>query len=169
MGKPTSRLQMLAEMEHERHELEAMLRPLSEADIVQPAVVGPWSIKDVVAHLTGWHELWLGWYRRGRDGEQPALPAEGFSWRQLPQLNEQIYERYRDQAWGETERAFQATYAELHQVLVALSDDDLCTPGKYKWTGKKALIDYVAPNTSEHYRWAQREIRKGRRARAKPR
>jgi len=34
------------------------------------------------------------------------------------------------------------------------------TTGRYMWTGKSTLGDFVASNTCSHYRWARTLIRK---------
>jgi hypothetical protein len=50
---------------------------------MQPGIVGEWSAKDVLAHLTEWEQMVLGWYHAGLAGETPALPAPGFKWSEL--------------------------------------------------------------------------------------
>ncbi len=45
------------------------------------------SVRDVLAHLHAWHLLLEGWYEDGMIGGSPALPADGYTWRQLDALN----------------------------------------------------------------------------------
>jgi len=44
-----------------------------------------WTIKDLLAHLTEW-EMFLSWYRKGLQDDNPAVPAPGFKWNQTPEL-----------------------------------------------------------------------------------
>ena len=54
MGTTLSKTQLLAELNHENAYWQALLDDIGEANMMQPEVAGGWSIKDIVAHLTGW-------------------------------------------------------------------------------------------------------------------
>ena len=54
MGTSLSKTQLLTELRHEQVAWEALLDEIGEAHMTQPKVAGGWSIKDIVAHLTGW-------------------------------------------------------------------------------------------------------------------
>ncbi len=62
-------------VEHKR--LERNISDLSETDMLQQGVVGEWSIKDVLAHIVAWEQLFLNWYesrfRRNKTWRQPLL------------------------------------------------------------------------------------------------
>jgi nicotinamidase-related amidase len=49
----------------------------------------------------------------------------------------------------------------LLDVAGSLSEEELFTPGRHKWTGASNLASYVDANTGAHYRWAQTGIRRG--------
>jgi len=54
MGTTISKTQILAELNNEYASWQALLDDIGEANMTQPEVAGGWSIKDIVAHLTGW-------------------------------------------------------------------------------------------------------------------
>src|SRR5260370_8331313 len=54
MGISLSKTQLLTELRDEQAAWEALLDEIGEAHMTQPEVAGGWSIKDIVAHLTGW-------------------------------------------------------------------------------------------------------------------
>jgi hypothetical protein len=54
MGSSTSKAQLLNDLKDEQARWEALLSDIGEAHMTQPEVAGGWSIKDIVAHLTGW-------------------------------------------------------------------------------------------------------------------
>jgi Mycothiol maleylpyruvate isomerase N-terminal domain len=54
MGTSLSKTQLLTELRNEQAAWKALLDEIGEAHMTQPDVVGGWSIKDIVAHLTGW-------------------------------------------------------------------------------------------------------------------
>ena len=51
---PISKKQLLAEMQSEQAAWLALLDEIGEENMTQPEVAGGWSIKDIVAHITGW-------------------------------------------------------------------------------------------------------------------
>jgi hypothetical protein len=113
-----------------------------------------WTIKDLFAHLTEWEQMFLRWYRQGREGEQPALPAEGYKWNELPRLNRAIWKKHRNASWKRVHEAFERSYGEILSLTTSLSGRELLTPGHFAWTGKHPLTTYLGPNTCSHYRAA---------------
>jgi uncharacterized protein (TIGR03083 family) len=167
MPRPTSKSQLLEAIRKERDALEAFLEGLATEEMLQPGIVGQWSVKDVLAHLVEWEQMFLGWYRTGLQGQLPDLPAKGFNWRQLPALNEQIYQRHRDQSLTDVLKQFTASHQELVRTLQAMSEQELCTPDQFAWTKPHPLMTYILPNTSSHYRWAKTVLHKGFQAKSK--
>ena len=74
---------------------------IAEVDRERPGACEQWSVKDLLAHLDAWHELFLGWEAEGSDGGKPAMPAPGFTWAQTPKLNADIHARTVDDRWNE--------------------------------------------------------------------
>src|SRR6266568_9436978 len=54
MGTTLSKTQLITELRTEQAAWEALLDEIGQAHMTQPEVAGGWSIKDIVAHLTGW-------------------------------------------------------------------------------------------------------------------
>ena len=96
MPRPTSKKDFLDAIKKERSALDEYLETLTPEQMVEPNIVGNWSVKDVLAHLFAWMQMCIGWYNAGLRNEIPALPASGFKWNQTPQLNQRIYEKYKD-------------------------------------------------------------------------
>lgn len=163
MPRPTSKTDLLAAIEKERGALEAELEKLSTDQIVDSGTVGDWSVKDVLAHLIAWEQMCLTWYKAGLKDEIPDLPAVGFKWNETPALNQHIYEKYRDVPLDEIMQQFHASHEEILGVIQGLSNDDLFTASRYRWTKKNTAGTYFVSATSSHYLWARKEIRKGMR------
>jgi hypothetical protein len=164
MPRPKTKKDLMAAIDKERSALEAVLEALTPEQMVEPGVVGEWSVKDVLAHLVEWEQMALGWYRAGLEGQIAAMPAPGYKWNQTPQLNHMIYEKHRDQPLDEVMRQFHASHREIVAVIVGLTDEELFTPGRYAWTRKNTMGTYFVSATSSHYLWARKEICKGLRA-----
>lgn len=160
MPRPTNKPDLLAAMEKEHAALVSLLETLSaEQFAVTSETIEAWSPKDVIAHVTAWEQMCLGWYRAGLCNEEPPLPAKGFKWNQIPALNQQIYQQNRLRPAAEIRAAFDASYAEMQRTVDALTDADLFTPQRYRWTGKNAMGTYFVSATSSHYVWARKEIK----------
>lgn len=167
MPRPTTKNQLLLEIEKERNALEEFLSLLTPDQMIQPGALGPWSVKDVLAHLTEWEQMFLAWYKAGLRGQTPEKPAPGYKWSQLPQLNQQIYEKHRDRSLQYVQKQFRSSYRQILKAIRGISEEDLFTPGRFLWTEKHPIVAYIIPNTSSHYRWARTELRKGMKARGK--
>jgi hypothetical protein len=161
MPRPTTKNQLLDAFRIERGALEQFLAEPSPEQMTQPGIVGNWSVKDVLAHLIEWEQMMLRWYSAGLKGEVPATPSENFHWGQLPQLNQQIYEKHRDRQLADIQKEFKSSYKKIWNTIQGLSDEDLFTRGRFAWTKTTTLGAYFISNTSSHYHWARTAMKKG--------
>jgi len=164
MPRPTTKKKLLEAIEIERKALEEFLAQLSPAQLTEPGLIGEWSAKDVLAHLIEWEQMVLNWCSAGVKGKVPITPAEGFNWAQLPQLNQQIYEKHRDKPLAEIQKEFRSSFKEMLNTIQGLSDEDLFTRGRYAWTKNNSLGAYFISSTSSHYHWARTTMKKGLKA-----
>jgi hypothetical protein len=140
---------------------EVGLLPMDARD--RPGACVEWSVKDILAHLDAWHDLFLGWVAEADAGGSPAIPAAGHTWRTTPALNEEIHLRTRTDPWD----SVVARLAESHgrvRALIAGAGDDLFDKGVVRWTGSTSVGAYAVSATSSHYAWALdlvRRFRKG--------
>lgn len=160
MPRPTTKQQLLAAMQSEHEALEQALAGLTPEQLTRVSRATGWSIKDVLAHLWEWEQMCLGWYRAGLRGKEPAVPAEGFNWAQLPALNQQIFDKHHARPVADVLKAFRQSYRQMLKTATALSEADLFTLGRYAWTRQNTLGAYFVSATSSHYHWARKEIRK---------
>jgi hypothetical protein len=96
----------------------------------------------------------------GLRGDVPPLPAPGYNWGQMDELNQEIFEKYRDRSLESVLDYFRRSYSQALEAVQSMAEDELFTPGRYSWTKKNTLADYVIPCTSEHYDWARQEMLK---------
>ncbi|MHC5004776.1 MAG: ClbS/DfsB family four-helix bundle protein [Planctomycetota bacterium] len=125
-----------------------------------------WTVKDLFAHLAEWEQMFLHWYREGAAGRTPSLPAEGYSWKQLPALNREIWKRHRRSSWKRVHEAFERSYLEILALAKGLDEEALLRPGHFAWTGKHPLVTYLGPNTASHYSAATRILKRWLRTRS---
>ena len=170
MGKRLPGRDLLSEIGRERSALDDALGLLSPSQMTRPGVTrGGWSVKDVLVHLTEWQEMCLGWYAAGVRGERPAMPAPGFTMRDLPRLNETIYRKHRRRPLSDVLCDYHRQHEQVIALIESLSDADLVTMDRFSWTGPSwTLSDYLRASTAAHYLWARTRISRWWRAQEGP-
>ncbi len=118
------------------------------------------TIKDILAHLHDWHELVFAWEREGKSGGKPIMPAEGYTWKDLPAFNEMLYRKSKDKSLSEILSDFENSHKEAMKHISGYSADDLETKAKFAWTGSTNIASYYASCTSSHYAWASDLLKK---------
>ena len=157
----SSKSELLSDIERQHAAFEDLVDSLPRTRLREPGVWGDdWSVHDLIAHLTEWEQMLLGWHREGLEGRTPAMPAPGYTWRQTPDLNRAIQKKHRRKSSKRVREAFDASYQETLEFAKGLSEDAIFTPGQFAWTGKNALAAYLGANTASHYRTATKIIRR---------
>ncbi|GAB3001143.1 ClbS/DfsB family four-helix bundle protein [uncultured Cyclobacterium sp.] len=118
------------------------------------------NIKDVLAHLHRWHLMMLEWYRVGMKGQQPNIPAKGYTWKTLPELNRKIQEENKTLLLEEAIDLVRGSHKKIHIIMDQHTNEELFEKKRYKWTGSTSLGAYLISNTSSHYDWASKLIKK---------
>ena len=144
--------------------LMAFINKLSPEEQLQEFPEGTMNrnIRDILAHLHEWHNMVLNWYEVGMRGDTPDVPAKGYNWRQIPELNREIWERYSQTSLEESKLLFNSTHQAIMDIVNKHSNDELFERARYSWTGNNALGAYLVSCTSSHYDWGLKLMRKAR-------
>lgn len=164
-GKWQDKESVLNRIETERRRLEKNLVNLSDEEMVEPGVVGEWSVKDILAHLVDWEQRFLGWYQAGLRGEVPQTPAPGMTWRDLDKLNSVIFEEQKKKSLSEVKTDFKNSYQQVLETIKYMPEESIFPVGYFAWTENSNLKAYIMANTANHYRWAKTQIRSWKRTR----
>lgn len=167
MPRPTSKPQLIEQAQTNWDKLQTQIESLSIDEIIEAGTVGDWSVKDVLAHLMEWQQMTLSWHRAGQGGETPITPSEQFTWKEIPALNQTIFEKYQDAELDDIKQRLASSHQETMQEIQQLSNEELFTPKVYKWTKTTTLGSYLTSATSSHYDWAIKHIRRGIKAKRK--
>ena len=122
MGRPTNKTDLLDAADAEFEKLWVAIDDVSQAERSTPGACETWSVKDLLAHLDAWHELFLGWESVGAAGGRPQIPAPGYTFGDTPALNESIYQRCRSDSWNDVEQRLRSS----HERAVAVIGDKNC-------------------------------------------
>ncbi|MHA2207902.1 MAG: ClbS/DfsB family four-helix bundle protein [Candidatus Thorarchaeota archaeon] len=144
----------------ERRRLEKNLAALSDVDMLEPGVIGEWSVKDIMAHLFDWEQRFLGWYEAGLRGEVPETPSPGLKWSQLRILNQEVFEKHRDRTLDDVKAEFQSSYERVLDTVSGIPEEDMFKVGRFAWTGNGTIAGFILANSASHYRWAKTRIRR---------
>ncbi|MDR6721713.1 hypothetical protein J2W91_000161 [Paenibacillus amylolyticus] len=112
------------------------------------------NFRDVLMHLYEWHAMLERWYREGMDGDVPSMPAPGFKWSTIKQLNMQIWENYQDVTLNHAIKKLKLSHQRVMTIIHSHTNEEIMTKKHYKWVKTSNLYSYFAANTSNHYVWA---------------
>ncbi len=160
MARPTTKTELLQKMDDELSKLHNTVLAIELPDRIARGACDDWSVKDLLAHLDAWHEMFLGWEDSGSRGEKPSMPAPGYSWAETPALNQEIYEKTRDDDFQAVAKRFHSSHGRVRKVVESYSDEDLFTKKRFAWTGSTSIGSYAVSATSSHYEWARKLIAK---------
>ncbi len=168
MARPRNKSDLLEQAKGNYKKLVGFVENLSVDDQQKDFPTGTLNrnIRDVLAHLHAWHLMVLDWYTVGMSGDKPDMPAKGYTWRTLPDLNKEIQKRYSQVSLEDAKGLFRQSYNTIMKMIEMHSDDDLFTKKKFHWTGSTSLGAYLISATSSHYDWAFKLIKKAKKEEA---
>jgi hypothetical protein len=100
------------------------------------------------------------WYEIGLSGKTPDVPSKNYKWNQLPELNNYIYEKYKNDTWEVVQKRFISTEAKIMSLINSIDERIMLKPSLHPWMNKNNLIAYFGSCTSSHYQWASTLIKK---------
>lgn len=104
------RLQILQDVSKNWLELQRAIRGLSDTQMVRPGVVGEWSVKDIMAHITAWEQKLIDEIEARESGEEFEEPD-------VDAFNAEQYRLNADMDLEDVRAEFQETHAELMEIL----------------------------------------------------
>jgi len=164
MPKPESKNELLAASQKNYKDLMDLINAYSKEELEQEFPHGTLNrnIRDVLVHLHHWHLLFLGWYEVGMKGEKPSMPFEGYTWKTMPELNKKIWQEYQNTDLKTAKKLLNKSFQTVQSLISNHSNKELFEKKRYPWTGSTSLGVYLISNTSSHYNWAIKLIRKSK-------
>lgn len=152
---------LLETLQQERRAWDELLARVDPQRMEEPGAAGPWSVKDLIAHVT--------WYEREFAGALRARELVGSPlWDQTPEeRNRAIYEQHQGQSLEMVLADSRRAYRELVTAVEALTDADLNHPERLNsWPEGLPPWRLLAENSYEHYQAHRAELEAWLRARA---
>ncbi len=115
---------LLAALADANEQFDTAIAGLDEAALVESGVVGQWSIKDLIGHVTAWEQLAVEALEQARSGE--PIPAP--SWASADEYNAQDAARKSGWTLAEVRADAAETRRRLLALLADLTEEDWMTP-----------------------------------------
>jgi hypothetical protein len=118
-----NKAELLNDLHKEYQGWEALLAEIGEARMEESGVAGHWSIKDIVAHLTGWRRRTVARFQAAVRGEPTPPPPWPAHLQSDDEINDWIYEANRDRSVRQVLDDSDQVFRQLATALEALPDD----------------------------------------------
>ncbi len=138
-------------------ELERVLLEVGEEKLAEPGVIGVWSVKDILAHVTAWEGRVVAWIEALKHGGTPR-PAPWSKDLSEEQVNAFIYEQNKARPFSEVVESWRKTHRFVAGFIRESSEADLFTR-KIDWLGSQPFADAIPGNTYEHQHEHAQQIR----------
>lgn len=173
--KPTTKTELMTASQQSYDQLLALISSLTpqqqEANFtfdVSRMKEAHWqrdrNLRDVLIHLWEWQKMLLKWINVNQAGEECDFLPAGYNWHTYGDLNQLFWQRNQEVSLQQAQDLLAYTHQEVMQLLTSFTNDELFQKKVYPWTGNNALGTYFIANTSSHYEWALKKIRKFKRS-----
>ena len=108
--------ELLNWLQEEYQQWEVLLEQIGPTLIDQPGVNGDWSMKDIIAHLTGWQPWLISRIQAAQRGEVEPPPPWPADIQTDDDINAWIYKSYHERS---VQEVLDETY-QVHQQLLAI-------------------------------------------------
>ena len=154
-----TRDEVLRALQDSRAQLEAALEGLTEAQLADPGVVGDWSAKDLLAHLTTWEAelVTLLAALRARRGQKPKWPA---SQAEIDALNAKWHKENKNRPLDRVLADWRGVRKQTVRQVEAMSDQELAQ--RWPWLRNRTPLDLIAGNSFGHEAEHMEQIREWR-------
>ena len=126
--------ELLDWLKEEYRQWEALLNQIGEARMEQPGAAADWSIKDIIAHLTGWRYRTVARLQAAQRGEgepPPYWPAHLQADVDLDEINAWIYETNHERPVREVLDESHDVFQQMFAAIEALPDAVLSDPAQH--------------------------------------
>jgi hypothetical protein len=123
--------ELLNGLQQEYQQWEALLDQIGPARMDQPGVAGHWSIKDIVAHLTGWRRRTVARLQAAQRGEPEPPPPWPAHLLTDDEINAWIYESNQGRPVRAVLDESQQVYQQLLAAIDGLPDEVLIDPARH--------------------------------------
>jgi len=145
--------ELLNGVREEYRQWEALLNQIGEARMDQPGAVADWSIKDIIAHLTGWRRRTVARLQAAQRGEGEPPSYWPTHLQDVDDINAWIYETNRNHSVREVLDESHHVFQQMFAAIEGLPDAILSDPARHlPWLEAESVkpSDFFAHFHEEH-------------------
>lgn len=146
--------EILRRLRAEHRRLCVTLEQLTPAQVVQPDVVGYWSVKDVVSHLVFWNQFVVDEVNAAVAGKvHPHPPGTG------DEINAQAVAEYDGRDWDKVHILFEQSCEQIITLVQTLPEEAFEPGNRIEQVLEETIHGALANNTYEHWPVHEAQIR----------
>jgi len=123
--------ELLNGLQEEYEQWKALLDQIDPGRMDQPGVTGHWSIKDIVAHLTGWRRRTVARLQAAQRREPEPPPPWPAHLQTDDEINAWIYETNHERPVREVLDESHQVFQQLLAAMEGLPDEVIMDPGRH--------------------------------------
>lgn len=124
---------LVYDLQEENQGWEALLGQVSRAQMEEPTVAGGWSVKDIVAHITGWRKRTVARLQAAANGMWEFSPPWPEHLQTDDEINAWLYAQNRDRSVDAVLDDARQTFVELVAAIDALPAAAFADPHYLPW------------------------------------
>jgi len=140
--------EILDSLEDQREAFLEAIDDLTDEQLEQPGVVGDWSIKDLMFHLTMWEAELVKLLWQAAQGVQPTTAH--FSKLSVDERNAAWSAQAGDRTLDQVIDDFAGVRKQTSRRVTAFKDKDLEDPQRYPWLKGHPLWVWIAEDSFKH-------------------
>ena len=152
--------EILSELEDKREQFLDTIDGLSDQALQEPGVVGDWSVKDVMSHISAWEAELVKLLWQAKQGQKPT--SVHFSDKSVDELNALWYQETHSRPLDRVLADFSAVRRQTNRRVEAFSESELNDDKRFPWLRGHPLWKWVASDSFEHEEEHAAQIREWR-------
>ena len=152
MPPTPTREEALAAFDAARREHQHFLASIPRERMTEPGATGPWSVKDVIAHVAAWRGRTLDRLEAAAAGRPEPPPPWPPGLEEDDAINEWFYEQHRDDPLDAVLARWNTSFDRLLAAFMALPDEVVYDPAYFLWLEGHSLVEAVHSGFLGHFR-----------------
>jgi hypothetical protein len=130
---------------------------LSESELLEPGVVGSWSVRDIIAHVTTWEEEALKHLPGILEGRRP--PRYSVTYGGIDAFNALVGARKKDLSLAEVFRQQAAVHRRVVALIERTPEGELASGTRFRNRLRLDTYGHYAGHAAAILRWRSRRAR----------
>jgi hypothetical protein len=150
------RSQLLKRLDRAWQAFQESYAGLSEAQLLEPGVMGDWSVRDIIAHVTWWEEEALKHLPLILDGRKP--PRYSVTYGGIDAFNAQMTELKRHLSLSEVLRQQDDTHRRLIEFILRSPEDQFARETRFRHRLRLDTYKHYPIHTKAIWAWREQRL-----------